>query len=189
MAVTRTESNVFYGIADIWWHADGTAAPTSAATLQAPDAAGYTSVGFTAEGVELEVSKDLTDITVEEQLNPVDTVLSGLGIVVRFAIAEDTLAVRQLAYGIGTIVTTAFGASQIGKKVLTLGETLAKKALVVDVVNPLGYTTRIHIPSVASVASVGTSYKRAEKRIYPIEYKALCAASAITILEQTDIAH
>jgi hypothetical protein len=185
MAVTRTAGNVFYGFADIWVAPSGTAAPTSTTVLQDPAAAGYTSIGFTGEGVELEISKDLQDITVEEQLTPVDTVITALQALVRLQLAEDVIANRALAYGIGTTVTTAQSAGvQVGKKTLTLGETLVKKALLVDVANPLGFTTRMHIPIVAPVGSVQTSYRRAEKRVYPVEFRALCAPSAITILEQ-----
>jgi hypothetical protein len=186
MAITRTESKVWYGYADLWYAAENTAAPTSTTTLQDPGAAGYTGLGFSGEGAELEISKDLTDIMVEEQLTAVDTVVTGLTVMVRMQLAEDTIENRQLTMGIGTLVTTAYSAGvQIPKKTLTLGSTLAKKAIVMDVTNPLGYTTRLYIPSVAAVATVQTTFKRAEKRLYPLEFKALCDPSTITILEQS----
>ncbi len=188
MAVTRTESNVYYGIADLWYAPENTAVPTSTTTFQDPLAAGFTSIGFTGEGAETELSKDLEDIRVEEQLTPADTVLTALNFVTRFMIAEDTIGFRQLSYGVGSIVTTAQSPGvQMGKKTLTLGETLDKKAILIEVANPLGFTTRIYVPSVASVGSVSTTYRRAEKRMYPVEFRALCAPSSITVVEKQSV--
>ena len=184
MAVVRTKENVATGYADIYIAPEDEAIPGSTGSMAAPGV-NYQGVGFTETGLDLEVSRDIEDIKVEEQLTPVDIVVTGAQVMVKFTMAEDLIENRKIAYGGGTLSTTAAGVGQIGKKTLVLSETLEKHALLFDCDNVYGFTTRVHIPSVASVGSVGTPFKRAEKRVYPVEFRALCALTDITIIEQT----
>lgn len=188
MAPTRTASQVNWGYASIYIADANTAEPASTSALTEPSGGTWTGVGFTAEGVTIEFGMDMEDITVEEQLTPVGRVATGATFTVTFDFAEDVIENRLLAYGFGSLVTTAAGASQIGKKTLTLGETPTEKAVVIMAENGLGFNDRIYIPKMMAGGSVETSYRRAEKRLYPVEYGATCDIDDIKIVQQTAVA-
>jgi hypothetical protein len=184
MPPTRDADKVAWGFADIWIADADTAEPASGATLAEPGG-GYTGVGFTAEGVAMEVSTDSEAIRVEEQLTPVGRVLTAVDVTITLEFAEDVIENRLLAYGFGTLTTTAAAAGQIGKKTLVLGEELDEKAIVIMADNGLGFRDRIYIPRAMAGGSVGTPYRRAEKRVYPVEFTATCAPGDIVIVQQT----
>lgn len=184
MAVTRNADAVAWGFADIWLADADTAEPASAATLVEP-AGDWDGVGFTSEGVMLEIGKDVEEIRVEESLIAVGRVMTSVSVTVTFEFAEDTLENALAAYGFGTITTTAAGASQIGKKTLVLGDELEERALCFMADNADGFKDRVYIPKVMSGGSVGTPYRRAEKRVYPVEFQAICEPSDIVIVKQT----
>lgn len=185
MPAVRTASNVSWGFGDIYLAAKNTVEPASAATLAEPTT-GWTSVGYTSEGLMMEVSKDVEDIRVEETLTSVGQVLTSVEVSFTFEFAEDVIENRLAAYGFGTLTTTASGAGQIGKKTLVLGETLEEKAICIVASNrATGFKDRIYVPIVQTGGSVGTAYKRSEKRVYPVEFKAQCDPSLIRIVQQT----
>lgn len=184
MAPTRSADLVKWGFADIYIADADTAQPASAGTLVEPST-GWTGVGFTAEGLSMEVGSDVEEIRVEESLTPVGRVLTATSVTVAFDFAEDTVENRLLAYGFGSITTTAAGASQIGKKTLVLGDELEEKAICIVADNAYGFKDRIYIPRVMAGGTVGTSYRRAEKRVYPVEFMATCEPSDIVIVQQT----
>jgi hypothetical protein len=185
MPPTRTASKVNWGYASIWIADADTAEPASAATLAEPSGGTWEGVGFTAEGVTVEFGMDMEDITVEEQLTPVGRVATGATFTVTFDFAEDVIENRVLAMGFGSLATTAAASGQIGKKTLTLGETPTEKAVVIMAENGLGYNDRIYIPRMMAGGTVSTSYRRAEKRLYPVEYSATCDIDDIKIVQQT----
>lgn len=184
MPVTRTLSNVKWGYADTWHAAADTVEPASAATLSEP-ATGWTGVGYTSEGVTMEVGKDTEMVRVEESLTPAGIVVTGSDVKITFEIAEDTLEARQLAYGLGTISTTAAATGQIGKKTLTLDDSLDVIALCFIADNAQGFRDRVYIPRMMSSGAVGTAYQRAAKRVFPVEFTAICELAAIKIVKQT----
>jgi hypothetical protein len=187
MAPTRTADQVQWGFADIYIADADTAEPASAATLADP-VTGWTGVGFTAEGVTMEVGTDTEEIRVEEQLTAVGRVLTAVNVSVSFDFAEDVIENRLLAYGFGTLTTTAAGPTQIGKKTLVLGDVLEEKAICIVADNGLGFKDRIYIPRMMAGGSVSTSYKRAEKHVYPVEFMATCDPTQIVIVQQTAVA-
>lgn len=186
MTITRDNTKVMKGYADIYVGPVGTALPADTVALHGTWPGGWTGIGFTEDGLEIEKSVDTDDITVEEQMTPVDVAVTGIGVAVRFTLTEDTVANMKIAYGGGTIATQAPGASPlIGKSTLTLGEALDEYALAFEAENSFGFFRRILIPKVISVGSVGTPYRKNEKRLYPVEFRAICDPSTIQIIEKT----
>lgn len=186
MTVVRTRENVFTGFADMYYGNAGLALPDENAVARGGAwPAGWSSVGLTEDGMEFEVSKDTEDIQVEEILTPVRVAFTGVGVIARFSAAEDTVEMMQLAFGFGTIATTAAASGQIGKKRLTLNETLKEYSFGFEGDVPGGHWRRALLPNCISVGTVGTSYRKNGKRLYPVEIRAICEPSDIIIDTKT----
>lgn len=189
MAVTRDAEKVLHGIANVYFGPKDEAMPDEETIDLGGDwTAGsldWEGVGYTEDGVELEKSTDTEDVKPSETITPVDVLVTGVSIAVRFVVMEHTLEMMKLAYGGGTITTTAAGASQIGKTVLTLSNALDSYALGFEVENEFGFYDRLYIPHVKSVASVGTGFALNKVRMFPVEFRALCEPSDIVYTRKT----
>lgn len=184
MPITRDVTNIVWGFADAWYAPAGTAEPGHTTTLAEPGA-GWTPIGFTSEGFNTEFSKDVEDIRVEENLTSVAQVITSADFMLGFEVAEDSPEMRQLAYGLGAITTTAAGTGQIGMKTFTLTDDLATIAICVMARNSKGFRDRIYVPRMQSEGSVGQAYKRSDKRVLPVSMKSVATLSSITIRTQT----
>lgn len=187
MAPTRTRGNVFTGYGDLYYGSatDSPAMPAETVARGGGWPVAWTGFGFTEDGMEYEISKDVEDQNVEEMLTPASVALTGAQILLRFTLAEDVLANMIVAAGIGTLTTTAPGVGQIGKTTLTLGESLKQYAFGFESDNPEGHWRRGIVPLVISTGSVGVPYRRNNKRIYPVEFRAICELDDIVIVNKT----
>lgn len=193
MAVDATQ--VFVGEARLFTAPFGTAYPADdvpanqgvngvIADWTAP--AGWLAAGATQEGVTLGVVQNTNDIPIEEQSTPALVTVSSTEISVATVLSEDVLETLKLAYGGGTITTTAAATGIIGKKQLVLAEGISKLALGLDGFNKYGFFRRVKIPSVLPVANVQTAYRRAaDARRYAVTFRAICKPSDITIYDKT----
>lgn len=193
MAVTRDPDKVLEGIANIYFGDKDEALPDENAVDYGGDwtesgSLSWEGVGYTEDGVEVEKSTDTEDVKPSETITPINVLVTGAGVAIRFVCMEHTLEMMKLAYGGGSIATTAAGAGQIGKRVLTLSPTLDSFALGFEVLNEHGFFTRMHVPHVKSVATVGTGYALNKIRMFPVEFRALCEIDDITFVEKTAVA-
>jgi hypothetical protein len=186
-----TIGNVLVGQATVYTAPANTALVADRTALGATWTAPWVYVGATEEGVSFNVGTDTNDIQVEEQSIPVAVTVNKSNIAVVFTVSEDTLENMKLAYGRGTIVSTIAGSPGTGnppEKTLTLSDTLDQLAVAFEATNPLfvGGYRRVYIPSVLSSADVTTVYRRAaNNRSYQVSLRAVCATSAIKIVDQT----
>lgn len=179
-------TNVIVGEATLYIGPANTAMPDDTVALGEAWPVGWTYIGATDAGVTLTVSTNTQDITIEEQSTPALVTVTSKDVTVACALAEDTIANMKTAYGGGTLTTQVAATGTIGKSTLTLSDTLDQLAVGFEGVNPEGFFRRVYIPVVVSVASVGTSYRRAAaKRMYPISLRAICAPSSIEIVDMT----
>lgn len=186
MAITRDADKVMHGIANIYFGAKDEALPDEDTVGYGGDwGSGWDGVGYTEDGVEIESSVDADDIKPSETKTPIDVLVTGSSFVVRFVVMEHTLEMMKLAFGGGTITTTAAGASNIGKSVLTLSNTLDSYALGFEVENDLGFWDRLYIPHVKSVATVSTPFALDKVRMFPVEFRGLCDPTEIEYIRKT----
>lgn len=149
-------------------------------------AAPWVAIGATQEGVTLGVVQNSNDIPIEEQSTPARVTVTSTDISVSAVLSEDTLETMKLAFGGGTITTTAPGTTQIGKKTLVLGEGITEIALGFDSTNKDGFYRRIGIPRVASVANVQVANRRAaDARRYAVTFRCLSPPSDLLIVTKT----
>jgi hypothetical protein len=186
MAPNPDTSAVLVGYARAYTAPAGTAMPADTVAFDGTWPVGWTYIGATEEGVTQTIGTDTATIAIEEQSIPVLTVVNAKTFTLAFSLSEDTLESIKLAAGGGNIVTTAAATGVIGKKVLTLSDTLDQLAVGFEAINKQGFFRRVYVPSVLSTGTVGTPYRRAaNNRAYPVELHATCRPDQIVFTEKT----
>lgn len=138
--------------------------------------------GGTEEGWRLGGDSSTTPHNIEEQPNPVAVTLESRGINVTAALAEDTLESLRLAFGGGTITTTAAAGGVGIVEEFTLSDNVDEFAVGLDMLTVGGKTRRIYIPRAAGSGNVDVAFRRsAAKRTWPVAFAALCKPSDIII--------
>lgn len=185
MAAVDT-SNVLVGTAKLWTAPALTARPADTLAEGADFVSPWTFIGATEEGIRLLVGTETGETRIEESSIAVRIVATSKNVRIRGSLAEDVLESMKLAYGGGTVTTTAAGVGQPAKKVLKLSDTLDELAACFEGVNKYGKWRRIYIPKMLSLADVETAYRRAaNNRAYPFELRAICLPSDIEIHEKS----
>jgi hypothetical protein len=145
-------------------------------------------VGATESGVTMRFTRETTDITIEEQVNPVDVATNTLDPRIEATLSEDTLETMVTAYGGGTIAVVAKTVSTPGISNLTITSELTHLTLGMEAQNNLGFYRRVLFPDVLSVAEVETSYRRAEtQRLYAVSFRMVNPLSELIIREMTAV--
>jgi hypothetical protein len=191
-----TGNNVLTGPAQIWTQPYSFTTP---ATLPADTialgglwASPWTAIGATKQGIVVDINRQTTDITIEEQMTPVDQRTTAVHFNFTAQLSEDTLETMLLAYGGGAITVTAAASAVKGKKTLVLHDELDYIVVGMEsfAAPRVGMTggeipwRRVLVPKVSSAAQVQTPYRRAtEQRIYPVTFSSLVPLSACTIVE------
>lgn len=143
-------------------------------------------VGATQEGLNFRFQRSTQDITIEEQLTPVSVNTTGIDMSMEVVLSESTLENMAVAYGGGSIVTTAAATGVIGKKVLTIGSDMDQYAFGFETQNEFGFFLRVMVPAVVSVGQAETLYRRAQDaRRYATSFRAICAPEEVIITSKT----
>jgi hypothetical protein len=146
--------------------------------------AAWRAVGATESGVTMRFTRETTDITIEEQVNPVDVATNTLDPRIECTLAEDTLETMMLAYGGGSIATVAAGSGTVGTRELSIAEEVSHLTLGMEGVNAKGQWRRVLFEDVLSVAEVETSYRRAEtQRLYAVSFRLVSPISGLKVRE------
>lgn len=146
-------------------------------------------VGATESGVTMRFTRETTDITIEEQVNPVDVATNTLDPRIEATLSEDTLETMTTAYGGGTIATVAKTPTNPGTATLAIASELTHLTLGMEAVNSKGFWRRVLFPDVLSVAEVETSYRRAEtQRLYAVSFRMVNPLSELIVKEMTALA-
>lgn len=131
---------------------------------------GGSAVGYTSDGVTMNIRSDFADIKVEEMVGTIKRVLTDQGVEITLNMAEGTLA--NLARAIpGSVLVEA---------TLTLGgAALQDTAIVLVGKNPAGFARTITIPNVNPTGEVGIPYKKGEISIVPVTFSALVSDAGV----------
>lgn len=187
-----TRKNVIRGQAQIWTRPQDDTAVLPSNTLAlggdwsvpATGNAAWTPTGASESGATMRFSRSTNDITIEEQLNPVDIATTGVDPRIEVTLSEDTLEVMKLAYGGGTITTVAPQTGVPGYRELTIAEDIDHLTLGLEGMNTKTQWRRILWLDVLSVADVETSYRRAEtQRLYAVSFRLVSPISSMLIRE------
>jgi hypothetical protein len=184
--VTIDTTKVLFGLVAVYTAPSGTAGPADTVAIGTAWSAPWVPIGSTDAGITRTLTRNTVDIRIEEQQLPVARVADTSDLTYSFDLAEDTMENEKLAFGGGTITTTAASTGVIGKKTLVLSETIDQLALGFEGKNSLGFWRRYIVPIVSSTGTVTTTYRRvADKRMLTVTLSAQCKLSDITIAEMT----
>lgn len=146
----------------------------------------WTPIGATEEGVTMAFRRNTQDLTVEEQITPVAVETTDADLRFEVSLSEDTLEKMRIAFGGGTVTTTAAASGVIGKKVLVISTDLDHFALGFECKNPEGFFRRMLVPDIVSVADVSTPFRRAANaRRYRTVFRSLVKPEDVTIVNKT----
>lgn len=154
-----------------------------------PWGAPWTPLGASDTGLEFGFTRKTNDITIEEQVVKVDVVTTDISFDMNITLSEDTLQTMKLAYGGGTITSTAASTGVPGTEQLQISSDMQPYAFGFEVINQYGFWRRFLVPKVKSVATVKTMYSRAkQQRTYAVSFQSLVAPEAVLVLNMTSAA-
>ena len=163
-----TTSNVLVGVASIFYH-------TTPGTVVGSVS---TQFGFTEDGVTITYTPTVVDIDVEEETFSIARVLQKEEVMVTLNIAENS----QIMYEIGMAGGLTGGAS-----VVDLGAgAMNTMALKITGTGPGATTRTIYIPYANPTGVVASSYRKGEKTITPLEFKAYQGVAGGDVVTITD---
>lgn len=167
--------NVIAGSAILYIAPTGTALPTltTLPSAAAWASASFTQPGYTDKGVEFIYTPTFKNIDVDEEMSPVNQLLTAEKAEIKVALAEATLA--NLAISIpGSAITTAGGISTLkfGSPAQTA---VTEYILAFQGPSPAGNadTCVLILYRVKNIAAVTVHYQRADKVVYQVTFNAL----------------
>lgn len=147
--------------------------------------ADWTPIGATEGGVTMRFTRETNDISVEEQPNPLDVATNTLDPRIEATLAEDTLNTMKLAYGGGTIISTAPTPTTSGVREYKISNELEHLTLGLEGMNHEGYWRRVLLQDVLSVAEVETAFRRSEtQRLYAVSFRIVSPVEDMIIREK-----
>lgn len=162
-------ANVIVGTGTLYYH---TTAGTDEVNV-------VTQLGYTEDGVTIEYTADIADVEVEEETFAINRVITKEELTITCNLAENLLANLENAMA---------GALTGGAGVVDLGAG-AQRSLALKFVGggPSGVTTRtIYVRYAHPVGTVGMAYKKGEKTIIPVSFKAYQGVSGGDVVVITD---
>ncbi len=124
----------------------------------------YTEVGYTEDGVTINYNAEVENIHVEEETFPVNASLKEESVEITCNMAESSL------YNIDK----AMAGSALSGNILTIGAGVLKEmSIKITGETPGGFIRSFEFPRVITAGAVGMSYRKAEKTVVPITFRAL----------------
>ncbi len=125
---------------------------------------GYTLVGYTKDGIDLEYNADTADIEVEEETFPVARPITKERLSIKANLSEASL------YN----MDKAMAGSSLTGNMITLGGGVQKTvALRLTGLDPAGFIRQIFVGKATAVGAVGMPFKKGEETVVPVEFQAL----------------
>jgi len=157
-------ANVIAGPGALFIAPKGTALPGLSASLTT--FGGFTPVGYTDDGVELDYTPTIKDIMVDEESTAVQVLLTTEKLVVTVKLAETTLA---------NLFNSIAGATLTGNQ-LTIGGLFIPNEFAMGIAGPAPSTGKIRqigIHRVIQKAGVKMHYQRKDKVMFACQFEAL----------------
>jgi hypothetical protein len=176
-------TNVIAGAGQLYLAPKGTALPTLATmpTDSTWQTAGFVPSGYTDDGVQFVYTPQFKDLTVDEEMAPVDSILIGEKMEINLKMAEVTLnnfqracAGASLVLGAGISTLYLGSPAQSSVQEFVLGFMGPAPGTEVGAAN----TGRVAVVwRVKATAAVTEHYQRKDKRVYNVKFTALADSS------------
>ncbi len=161
-------ANVLVGTGTLYYH---TTPGTAVGSV-------LTEFGYTEDGVTIEYTADIADIEVEEETFPIKRVITKEDVMITCNLAENLLANLENALA---------GALTGGAGIVDLGAGAQRTMALKFVGATVGGANRtIYIPYANPIGVVGMAYKKGEKTIMPVSFKAYQGVSGADVVVITD---
>lgn len=154
---------------------------TEPAAIATNPATGWTDVGGTKGGIELNINSEYAELTVDQIVDIIDSRRTGRTVTMKTTLAEATLG--NLAAAIANAAPVA--------NVLSLDDGLAAfkpgyAALIMDGIAPGGFRRRVTLRKCLPTDAVGVAYKKDDQTVIPVTWKAHWVSTTITPLKIED---
>jgi hypothetical protein len=179
MAETHYDpNNIITGSAMLYQGPIGTAAPAmpsaAGASIIVPNT--WTPLGYTDAGIKIAYDPTYKDITVDEEMSPVDDLMTAEKLVISCALAEITL--QNLGRVLSTAVAPVAVASGVGvPATLTFQQggqqNTTKYAYLLIGNGPQGFPRMVNVYRAVATSKLDMTYKRGEKIMTPVEFTSL----------------
>jgi len=189
-----TPSNIAMGPATVYWAPSGATEPAYSAIGSPPSSSVWTDVGGTSDGssILLEVQHSLTDIHVEQLIDPVGARVSKRVIQITASLEEATLANLQLA--MNQLLTISPGSGYTVADPLTSITSVQPNymAILIDGWAPTTGTTevecrrRIIVRKCLSSSKVDLEYEKTKPTVYNTTWTGYWISSSISPFELVD---
>lgn len=141
---------------------------------------GWTPLGYTDAGIKLAYNPTYKDVTVDEEMSPIDDLMTAEQLVISCSLAEVTL--YNLARVISTAtapVAVAAGPAAAGTLTFQLGgqQNTVKYAYLLIGNGPQGFPRMVNVYRAVATSKPDATYKRGEKIMIPVEFTSLAYAN------------
>lgn len=187
-----TRKNIVRGMAQLWIRDYDETAELPADTLAlggdwsnaTTGDTEWTYIGASESGATMRFTRETTDITIEEQVNPVDVAVNSMDPRIEITLSEDSLETMRIAYGGGDVAVTAPGTTTPGVRELNIAQDLQHFSLGLEAENSDKFWRRVLFLDVLSVAEVETAYRRSEtQRLYACSFRLISPIDDLVIRE------
>ena len=166
-------ANVLIGIGELYIGPEGEALPDITGD-SITWAGNWKKVGFTDDGVSFEHGVEHFEGVIDQELSAVKAVPTSEALTVRTNLAEADLERLALAIAGAAFSTIAQGSGQSAQDVIKIGGgPLVVKALGFEGKSPEGGFRVIFVHRVYATEAMTQSYKKGEKTMFPVAFKAL----------------
>ena len=180
-----TSANLVQGPATIYIGDFGATEPLDANVTNTPNAAYWTDVGGTTDGVKINIDQKYASLDVDQLVETVESRLVSRDVTIETKLAEATLTnLRRLMNG---------GTSGSGANYETLEFTEGSSAtqpdyaaLIIDGWGPSGWRRRLIVRKVLQIDAVALEYTRDKQTVYTLKMRSHYVSSAIKAIHIVD---
>lgn len=190
--------NLIQGVGYLYIATFGATEPADNALGDAPPSGDWTNLGFTMDGVTLNVTQEYSQLTVDQLADEVDSRIISRQFRISTNLAEATLESLNYALNSNGVLTpdnTAASASGSGTDKFEPSEGLTStaptyKALIFDGVAPSGLVRRVIVRRALQVGEIEVEYKKDGQTVFPVEFAAHYVSPSVRpykIVDQTAV--
>lgn len=163
--------------------------PTRTTTLNVAWPSPWKPLGATVSGVDFSFARTLNSIMIEEQRVAIAQFTKESKFSFDVELSEDTFKSMQLAYGGGTVTSTAAASGTVGYDAFVPSAEVVQFSFGFEAKNEFGFPRRVLVPIVIPAANVKTQFNRATKqRTYNVTLESLVEVDQCTFENVTAVA-
>lgn len=172
--MSGTAANVLVGSAVLKIAPKGTVIPAFDGTNPIVWNVAFKDVGYTEDGCEVGYNPTFKDIEVDEEMAPVQTILTAEKGSISAKLAEATIANMNNAISASSVTTAAATLTKSGYSLLKVGSGAPVEVVVgLEGVNPQGRPRIIIGYRAIAIANVQMAFKKTDKIVIPVEFRLL----------------